>query len=147
MIIREFSERDIDEITSLMSDLCKLKGHEFDEDRWRSSIEERLKKDSNSEIIVAFEEETSVVLGMAYCSVRYSEQGFRFGYISNLIVKEEKRRTGIGEEILRHIIDYFKRNRINSIRMTLKPNIETAAKILFAKLGFQEILQIYELRV
>jgi ribosomal protein S18 acetylase RimI-like enzyme len=147
MIIREFSERDIDDISSLMRDLCKFKGQEFDEKRWRSSLEERLKKDSNSELIIAFEEDTSLVLGMALCSIKNSDQGLRFGYISNLIVKEERRRIGIGEEILRHIIDYFKNNRINSIRLALKRNIESAAKILFTKLGFQEILQIYELKI
>lgn len=147
MIIREFSERDIDEITSLMKDLCKLKDQEFDEERWRLSIEEKLKKESNSELIVALDEETSSVLGMAHISVRNSELGFRFGYISNLIVREEKRRIGIGEEILRHIIDYFKNNNINSIRLALKPNAENVAKLLFIKLGFQNILQIYELKI
>lgn len=147
MIIREFSERDIDEITSLMRELYNLKGQEFDEERWRLSIEEKLKKDSNSELVVAFEEETRLVLGMAYCAVKYSEKGFRFGYISNLIVREEKRRVGIGEEILRHIIDYFKNNHINSIRLALKQGTDNAAKLLFTKLGFQNILQIYELKI
>jgi len=33
MIIREFSEQDIDEITSLMKKLCLMKGQEFDEKR------------------------------------------------------------------------------------------------------------------
>jgi ribosomal protein S18 acetylase RimI-like enzyme len=147
MIIREFSESDIDEITSLMKDLCNLKGQEFDEERWRFSIEEKLKKNANSELIVAFEEDTNLVLGMAYCSVKYSEKGFRFGYISNLIVREENRRIGIGEEILRYIIDYFKNNHIDSIRLTLKQETEEAAKLLFRKLGFQNILQIYELKI
>jgi len=147
MRIREFSERDIDEITSLMKKLCRIKNQEFDELRWRTTLRERMNKDSNSEVIVAFDEDSDTILGMAYYSVRDSDKGFKFGYISNLIVKEEKRRVGVGEEIIRHILDYFKANHIQSIRLALKPNLDTAAKILFTKLGFQEMLHIYELKI
>jgi len=42
MLIREFSERDTEEITLLMKNLCILKGQEFDEERWRNSIMEHM---------------------------------------------------------------------------------------------------------
>ena len=44
MIIREFTERDMNEITQLMKNLCKIKGQTFNEERWRSSLEKHLKK-------------------------------------------------------------------------------------------------------
>ncbi|MHA1658849.1 MAG: GNAT family N-acetyltransferase [Promethearchaeota archaeon] len=147
MIIREFTERDIDEITSLMKNLCTLKEQEFDEERWRNSLEKEMEKNINSEVIVAFNRTSNQVLGMGQCSIKISDNDVRFGYISNLIVKEEKRRTGIGEMIIRHIIDYFKRNHIESIRLALKPNLNNAAKTLFVKLGFQEMIRVYELRI
>ena len=147
MLIREFSERDTEEITSLMKNLCLLKGQEFDEERWRKSIIEHMKKDSNSEVFVAFDEEKKSIIGMANCSIRTSDKGYRFGLISNLIVKEEKRRLGIGEEIVRYIVDFFKRNHINSIRLALKQDADNAAKTLLTKLGFQETLHIYELKI
>lgn len=147
MLIREFSERDTEEITLLMKNLCILKGQEFDEERWRNSIIEHMKKDSNSEVFVAFDEEQKTIIGMANCSIRTSDKGYRFGLISNLIVKEEKRRLGIGEEIVRYIVDFFKRNHIQSIRLALKQDADNAAKILFTKLGFQETLRIYELKI
>ncbi|MHA1292978.1 MAG: GNAT family N-acetyltransferase [Promethearchaeota archaeon] len=147
MIIREFSEQDLDEITNLMKNLCNLKGQEFDEERWRASLEKQMKKDSGSEVIVAFDKNTQTVIGMTHCSIKDSNKGFRFGYVSNLIVKEEKRRTGIGEQLMRHVIDYFKRNHINSIRLALKKNLDLAAKKLFTKLGFEEIFRIYELKI
>ncbi len=147
MIIREFSEQDIDEITSLMKNLCSMKGQEFDEERWRTNLEKHMKRDSNSEVMVAFNNNSKEVLGMAHCSVVNSDQGFRFGYISNLIIKEERRRTGIGENLIRYIVDYFKRNHIQSIRLSLKTNLDEAAKKLFAKLGFQEIFRVYELNI
>jgi len=145
MLIREFSERDTEEITLLMKKICILKGQEFDEERWRNSIIEHMKKDSNSELIVAFDDEKKSIIGMANCSIRTSDKGYRFGFISNLIVEEDKRRLGIGEEIMRYIVDFFKRNRIYSIRLALEQDADNAAKILFTKLGFQETLRIYEL--
>lgn len=147
MILREFTERDINEITALMRTLCALKNQEFEEERWRNNLEEQMRQDTNSEVIVAFDEATNQVLGMAHCSIKKSDKGFRFGYISNLIVKEEKRRAGIGERIMHHIIDYFKRNHIESIRLALKPHLDKAAQKLFLKLGFQKIFEIYELTI
>lgn len=147
MIIREFSENDIDEITSLMKSLCSLKGQKFDEERWRGSLEKQMAQDSSSEVIVAFDRKTNHVLGMAHCSIRDSNNGSRFGYLSNLIVKEEKRRSGIGEMLLKNTVNFFKRNHIESIRLALKTNLDEAARILFAKLGFSEILRVYELKI
>ena len=146
MIIREFSEQDINEITSLMKNLCNMKGQEFDEERWRISLEKHMREE-NSEVMVAFDNDMNQVLGMAQCSIRNSDQGFRFGYISNLIVREEKRRSGIGEMLLRQIVDYFKKNHIQSIRLALKTNIDEAAITLFMKLGFDEIFRVYELNI
>jgi ribosomal protein S18 acetylase RimI-like enzyme len=54
---------------------------------------------------------------------------------------------GIGEDLMRFIVDFFKRNHIKSIRLALKENEDKAAKMLFTKLGFQEILNIYELKI
>ena len=147
MIIQEFYIDDINEITVLMKKLCALKGQEFDEVRWRNSLENRMKKDSDSEVIVSFDKVTEQVLGMAHCSIRNSEDGSRFGVVSKLIVKEEKRRTGIGEQLMKQAIDYFKRNHIDSIRLALKTSLNDAAKILFKRLDFKEILRIYELNL
>jgi ribosomal protein S18 acetylase RimI-like enzyme len=61
-----------------------------------------------------------------------------------LIVKEKKRRSGIGEQLMKQATDYFRRNHINSIRLALKTSINDAAKILFKKLGFEEIFRVYE---
>ncbi|TFG09207.1 MAG: GNAT family N-acetyltransferase [Promethearchaeota archaeon] len=144
MIIREFSERDIDEITSLMKNLCIIQNKQFDEERWRTSLEKHMKKE-NSEVMVAFDKNNNEVLGMAQCSIRNSDVGYRFGYVSNLIVKEEKRRAGIGEMLMHHIIDFFKKQHINSIRLALKKNVDEAAEQLFIKLGFQDMLHVYEL--
>ncbi len=147
MIIREFSEKDIDETTKLMEKLCRLKGQEFDEERWRESIENRMKIDSNLKIIVAFENNTEQVLGMGHFFIRNTEKGYRIGIVSNVIVKEQKRREGIGELIMRHGIDYLKGCHIKSIRLALKNTLDNAAQKLFIKLGFEEVFRIYEMKI
>ncbi len=147
MIIREFSEKDIDEITILMEKLCRLKGQEFDEIRWRKSIENRMKKDSNLKIIVAFDKVSEQVLGMGHFFIRDTEYGYRIGVVSNIIVKEQKRREGIGETIMRHGIDYLKGCHIKSIRLALKNSLDDAAKKLFIKLGFEESFKVFEMKI
>ena len=147
IILREFSEKDINEITILMTKLCLLKGQEFDEVCWRESLETRIKKEYNLKIIVAFNKDTEQVLGMAHFSIKNTETGDRIGVISNLIVKKDKRREGIGEMLMRQGIDYFRSNHIQSIRLALKTSQSKAAKELFAKLGFEKIFMIFELKI
>ncbi len=147
MIVREFSEQDIDEITSLMKNLCTIKGQSFDELRWRKNLEKQLKSDKSSTFFVAFDRYNDQVIGMGQCSIRTANDGFQFGYISNLIVKEEKRRTGAGEKLMREMIDFFKRNHINSVRLALKTNKDLAARVLFTKLGFEDVFHILELKI
>jgi len=147
MIIREFTERDIEEITQLMKKLCEIKGQNFDEERWRSSLEQHMRRNTNSEVMVAFDKNTNQVLGMANCSIEKSDNGLRFGYLSNLIVREEKRRSGIGESLIHHAIDYFKRNHVDSIRLALKSDMNKAAEKLFTKVGFKKKFEIWNLRI
>lgn len=144
MILREFTEKDIDEITALMKNLCSIKGQQFNEDRWRRSLQNRMNQESNAEVIVALDDDKEKVIGMAQCSIKQSDKGYRFGYISNLIVREEERRSGVGETIINYIIDLFRRNHIKSLRLSLSSDLDEAAKILFIKLGFKEIFRVYE---
>lgn len=147
MRIREFTEKDIDEMTTLIKKLCEINYREFDELEWKKDLEKHLEKNSNSEVLIALDQDDKTIIGMAYFSVQNSSKGFRIGYISNLIVKEEKRRIGIGEEIIRKIIDHSKSNHIHSIRLALRPDIDIGAKKLFIKLGFKNVLHIYELQI
>ncbi len=147
MIIREFTYKDINEMTALMKSLCKINNQEFDEVLWKKDLEKHLEKNSNSEVLIALDRDNTTILGIAYFTVQNSIKGFRLGYISNLIVKETKRRIGIGEEIIKNIIDYSKSNHIHSIRLAIRPDVDDIAKKLFIKLGFENVLHIYELQI
>lgn len=147
MIIREFTEKDINEMTVLIKDLCEINKREFNELEWKNDLKIHLDKKSNSEVLIVLDQDNKTIIGMAYFSVENTKRGFRSGYISNLIVKEQKRRIGIGEEIIRKIIDYSKSNHIHSIRLAIRPDTDIGAKKLFIKLGFKNILHIYELQI
>ena len=147
MRIREYTENDIEEMTTLMKKLCEINNREFDELEWKKDLEKHLEKNSNSEVLIVLDQDDKTIIGMAYFSVQNSSKGIRIGYISNLIVQEEKRRIGIGEEIIRKIIDHSKRNHIHSIRLALRPDIDIGAKKLFIKLGFKNVFHIYELQI
>lgn len=148
MLIREYFEQDIEEITFLMKNLCQLKGQEFDERAWRNNLEKSMREDTDSEVVVALDEVSQGVIGMGHCCIKKkTDNGVPFGYISDLIVKEEMRRTGIGEKIMRFIIDHFKANHVQSIRLAVNANLNEAAHILIKKLGFQEIARLFELKI
>ena len=147
MLIREYFERDMDEITQLMKNLCTLKGQEFDEEKWRENLQKSMKEDINSEVIVAVDDTSQEIVAMGHFCIKKSKNDIPFGYISDLIVKEENRRLGIGEQIMRYMIDCFKNNHVQSIRLVVDSNVKESARMLFKKLGFQEIARLYELKI
>lgn len=147
MRIRAFTENDSEEITGLMKQLCSISKQKFDEERWKQSIDAEFKKDMQNQMIVAIDEEKNTVSGMALASIRKTYDGFLFGNISNLIVNPIYRREGIGEQLLRHSIDFFKQNHINSIRVTIRSECDESVMRLFKKLNFNEMFKILELEI
>ena len=148
MKIREFTEKDTEQITGLMKQLCSITNTEFDEVRWKASLIAEFKKDVKNEMIVAIDEEkNNMVAGMALVSIRKTNFGFLFGNISNLIVDPNYRGEGIGEKLLRYTIDFFKKNHINSVRIIVKTELDDVARKLFAKFGFNEIFKVLELNI
>ncbi len=147
MQIRAFTEKDTEEITNLMKQLCSITNQEFDEERWKHSLIAEFKKDVKNEMIVAINEIKNKVAGMALISIRKTNFGFLFGNISNLIVDPSYRREGLGEELIRYSIDFFKRNHINSVRIIVKTELDEGARSLFTKFGFSEIFKVLEIKM
>ena len=147
MQIRAFTEKDTEEITNLMKQLCSITNQEFDEERWKHSLIAEFKKDVKNEMIVAINEMKNKVAGMALISIRKTNFGFLFGNISNLIVDPSYRGEGLGEELIRYSIDFFKRNHINSVRIIVKTELDKGASNLFTKFGFSEIFKVLEIKM
>ncbi len=147
MQIRAFTEKDTEEITNLMKQLCSITNQEFDEERWKHSLIAEFKKDVKNEMIVAINEMKNKVAGMALISIRKTNFGFLFGNISNLIVDPSYRGEGLGEELIKYSIDFFKRNHINSVRIIVKTELDESASNLFTKFGFNEIFKVLEIKM
>ncbi|GAH19591.1 unnamed protein product [marine sediment metagenome] len=69
------------------------------------------------------------------------------GIISNLIVDPSYRGEGLGEELIKYSIDFFKRNHINSVRIIVKTELDESASNLFTKFGFNEIFKVLEIKM
>jgi len=147
MQIRAFTENDTEEVTILMKQLCSITNQEFDEERWKHSLIAEFKKDVKNEMIVAINETENKVAGMALISIRKTNFGFLFGNISNLIVDPSYRGEGLGEELIRYSIDFFKSNHINYVRIIVKTELDERARTLFTKFGFSEIFKVLELKM
>ena len=147
MQIRAFTEKDTDEVTNLMKQLCSITNQEFDEERWKHSLIAEFKKDVKNEMIVAINERENKVAGMALASIRKTNFGFLFGNISNLIVDPNYRGEGLGEELIRYSIDFFRKNHINSVRIIVKKELDENVRSLFTKFGFEEIFKVVELKI
>ncbi len=147
MRIRAFAENDSEEITSLMKQLCSISKQKFDEERWKQSMDAEFKKDMQNQMIVAIDDEKNTVSGMALASIRKTYNGFLFGNIANLIVNPNYRREGIGEQLLKYSVDFFKQNHINSVRVTVRADCNESVMQLFTKLNFNEMFKILELKI
>lgn len=135
-------------ITGFMKQLCRLTGVDFDSARWQESV----KRKFDSSLARIFVAETDVppgeteLMGMAFATIRKQASGFHFGWISNLIVDPEYRNIGVGEALVREAIDFFRRNHVESVRITVKSNSVEAQNLLY-KLGFDEILRVMEYKI
>ncbi|MHA1731824.1 MAG: GNAT family N-acetyltransferase [Promethearchaeota archaeon] len=133
------------ELTGLMKNLCSTVGVEFDEDRWCSSIKKKLGRHEKSSILVADKDGSAI--GMAFASIRSLDSGFKFGYISNLVVAPEYRQQGLGELLVHEAIDFFRKNHITSVRVTVKSKAVEDTARFFYKLGFEEAFRVFEFRI
>jgi ribosomal protein S18 acetylase RimI-like enzyme len=143
VIIRNFTEGDIEEITVLMQNLCDITNIAFDPVRWQDSIERQFQQYDKSMMFVA--EIGGMVGGMTFASIRRDFNMSRIGYISNLIVDPKYRGHRIGERLIHTAVEFFQHNHIESIRVTVRKESPEAMNLL-KKVGFEEIFTVMELK-
>ncbi|KAI5660830.1 hypothetical protein M9H77_20153 [Catharanthus roseus] len=95
------------------------------------TFDEELKK-KNSGLLFSHVEEDGDVAGY----VMYSWPSSLSASITKLAVKENYRRQGIGEELLKAAIDKCRRRKIQRVSLHVDPE-RTAAMNLYKKLGFR----------
>jgi len=132
--IRVYDERDKEYVTKLMQDLCITYNTDFDEDRWRRSLEQ---KSANSDLTRMFIADCDGnVIGMLVADIRHTQDD-KAGYITNLIVSPDFRNKGVGERLIENAIDFFRDSHVSTVKANIRPKTSLAMKLL-AKLGFVE---------
>jgi len=132
--IRVYDERDNEYVTRLMQDLCKIYNTDFDEDRWRRSLEQKSTNSDITRIFVADCDDN--VIGMLVADIRHT-QNDKAGYITNLIVSPDFRNKGVGERLISKALDFFRDSHVSSVKANIRPKTSLAMQLL-AKLGFEE---------
>lgn len=105
----------------------------------------------NPDYFLVAEDETGRILGFI---TAYEKQGIpeevlstwgarRVGYIDLMAVDLPARRRGVGESLLRNIIDRFRKNGIDIVNLDVPAGQEEAMR-LYEKLGFS--IRAYNLR-
>ncbi|NMC07694.1 MAG: GNAT family N-acetyltransferase [Candidatus Lokiarchaeota archaeon] len=131
--IRTYNERDEEYVSNLMRDLCGVYHIEFNETRWRKSLEEKFHRSDGARLFVA--DKDGIAIGMLVAEIRKGDE--RVGYITNLIVAPEYRNKGVGEKLIKAAIDFLRENHVPVMKVNLRAAPDSPAKF-FMKMGFSE---------
>lgn len=134
--IRVYDEQDKEYVTNLMQELCKTYNTDFDEERWRHSLEQKIANSDLTRMFVA--DSNGSVIGMLVADIRHTQDD-KAGYITNLIVSPDFRNKGVGEQLINNAIDFFRESHVSAVKANIRPRTTMAMKLL-AKLGFEEFV-------
>nr|MDO8083576.1 GNAT family N-acetyltransferase [Candidatus Sigynarchaeum springense] len=131
--IRTYSEQDKLYVTTLMKELCSVYHVEFDEARWRRSLEEKFHNSDDARMFVA--DKDGRAIGMLVVEFRKGVE--RIGYITNLVVAPEFRSKGVGEKLIKAVMEFLRDNHVPVVKANLRATTDSAMKF-FMKMGFTE---------
>ncbi|MBD3188971.1 GNAT family N-acetyltransferase [Candidatus Bathyarchaeota archaeon] len=138
--IRQYKEDDKDYATNLMRHLCNTFHVEFDEERWKRALDEKILKSDLTRLFLA--EIKDEIVGMLVADIRRGGSSTRTGYITNLIVAPDSRNIGAGESLMKHAIDFLRENHAQAVKVNVRATVPDARR-LFTKLGFKEYVIQY----
>lgn len=120
---------------SAVDDLVVL-GRELHQDERSTTLSELEAIVHDKNIILMVVRDTDRIIGMATLYV-IQKIGRRNGLLEDVIVSAQYRGQGLGERLMRVIIDMAKENSVGSITLTSR-SIRVAAHKLYEKLGFKK---------
>ena len=141
--IREARKEDLDAVSDLWEELAKY--HERLSDdfelawdsrrKWAKYLKQKFSEIS-TKLIVASEGDR--VVGFALCLLSpnvpvYKER--KIGVISDVLVREERRRKGVMKKMLDMAVKWFAKNRVKTIQLSVAA-ANTEAREIYANMGF-----------
>jgi ribosomal protein S18 acetylase RimI-like enzyme len=131
--VRQAIIEDLNELAQLFADYRVFYGQDFELEKTRSFIQQRLES-KDSIIFIAIESDT--ILGFSQLYPSFTTIGVQEIWILNdLFIKPKFRQNGVAKMLIEHILDYSKdTNRKKVILSTAYTNDK--AQRLYEKLGF-----------
>ena len=135
--------KDYDQIKKLMEDFTKEMGSEFNEKRFKKSVNRRYGDSLNNKgMIVA--EEGNKIIGMVLCEVLVSSSTVEtYGNLANFIVDKDYRNKGTGNALIEQAVSFFNDMGVTRIETNVR-NLDREGKIFIERYGFKKKYIILE---
>ena len=129
-VLEKSSKEALDDLNVLMRQLRKEQVNK--KDGTLSELQDIVDA-KNVWMIVAMDEGRIVGTGTLYALQKI---GKRIGHVEDVVVHADYRGNGLGEKIMRHIIELAKQQKVTTLNLTSRPG-RSAANKLYQKVGFK----------
>ena len=120
-----------------MSNFTKEMGSEFDERRFKSSVNRRYGDSLNNKGMKVAEEDGKII-GMVMCEVLVSSTTVEtYGSIANFVVATDHRNKGVGKALIEEAVKFFNDMGVNRIETNVR-NMEKEGKLFIERYGFKK---------
>jgi len=143
MKIREYDMKDYDLLKQLMDVFTSEMGSDFDEKRFRKSVNRRFSDSLNNKgMIIA--EEGKKLIGMVFCEVLVSSSTVEtYGNIASFVVDKEYRNKGTGNALIEQAVNFFTDMGVTRIETNVR-DLDIVWKIFIERDGFRKKYIILE---
>ncbi|NHI94548.1 MAG: GNAT family N-acetyltransferase [Candidatus Lokiarchaeota archaeon] len=137
MNIRIYKMDDYKKVKALMEEFTKEMGSDFEEKRFKSSLNRRYGDSLNNKgMIIA--EEGDKIMGMVMCEVLVSSSTVEtYGSIVNFVVAKEARYKGIGNALIEAAVKFFTEMGVKRIETNVR-DIEKEGKLFIERYQFRK---------
>ena len=143
MNIRTYKIDDYKKIKSLMEEFTKEMGSDFDEKRFKSSVNRRYGDSLNNKGMI-LAEENGQIIGMVMCEVLVSSSTVEtYGSIANFVVSIKARGKGVGNTLIEHAVKFFTEMGVKRIETNVR-NLEKEGKLFIERYQFKEKYTVLE---
>ena len=139
------SPEQIEDLKNLTELLVEGLGQEFDPKRFDWGIRRRLYDPLQRHgILIAFDEDENMVVGMIIAELRIDPFGSSEGYIKQFFLKEKYRKMGIGLLLLEKALEHLKKIKVEKVKVNIKERAVEASS-LYEKMNFKRVYEVLEL--
>ena len=121
MIIRKLEKKDFEEYISLINEF-RLIGLDITKEIFETIYDTIF---LNSIIFVIEVNNTIIAAATLIIEQKFIHKLSKYGHIKDVIVNNEHRGKGYGKKIIKHIVDYCKKNNFYKITLTCKEELVT----------------------